>query len=256
VNQPGLLLERALDEREQDFLFLDARLVEKRGVALLGAVAEMDEHRRVAAVVEDHVRRAAVAPFEDLAGVFPVVLEALALDGEDRNAAGGNRCRGMVLGRIDVARSPADVRAKRGQRFDQNRRLDRHVQGAGDAGALEHLLGAVFLARGHQARHLGFGDGDFLAAEFGEADVGDDIIGCGVLRFCCCGHDLLIFNRLNRRRETEFLRSRYEHGCSPDHVQDRLAREFVVLPHLRMYSDERFPLQISRAAAKSRKTRR
>ena len=91
----------------------------------------------------------------------------------------------MVLRRIDVARDPADVGAERGQRLDQHRGLDRHVQRAGDAGALERLLGAIFLARRHQARHLGFGDRDFLAAEFGEADVLDDVIGeSGFLR---CG---------------------------------------------------------------------
>ena len=35
----------------------------------------------------------------------------------------------------------------------------------------------IFLAQRHQARHLGLGDLDFLAAEIGEADVLDDIVG-------------------------------------------------------------------------------
>ena len=38
---------------------------------------------------------------------------------------------------------------------------------------LQRLLRAVFLARGHQAGHLGLGDGDFLAAPVGQADVLD-----------------------------------------------------------------------------------
>ncbi len=46
-----------------------------------------------------------------------------------------------------------------------------------DARAAQRLLGAVFLARRHQAGHLGLGDGDFLAAPFGEADVLDDVVG-------------------------------------------------------------------------------
>ncbi len=82
----------------------------------------------------------------------------------------------MVLGREDVARGPADLRAESGQRLDQHRGLDRHVQRAGDPRALQRLRRAEFLAQRHQARHLGLGDLDLLAAEVGEADVGDHII--------------------------------------------------------------------------------
>ena len=35
---------------------------------------------------------------------------------------------------------------------------------------------AELLAQRHQARHLGFGDGQFLAAEIGEGDVLDDVV--------------------------------------------------------------------------------
>ena len=166
-----------LDEGEQHLLFLGAGLVEEGGVALLGAQAEMHQQGRVAAVVEDQVRRAAVAPFEDLAGVVPVLLEAFALVGEDRNAGGGDGGGGVILGRVDVARGPADVGAERRQRLDQHGRLDRHVQRAGDAGALQGLALAVLLAGGHEPRHLGLGDGDLLAAPLGETDVLHDVIG-------------------------------------------------------------------------------
>ena len=138
----------------------------------------MDEHGGVAAVVEDHVRHAAAMPVEQLGGVVPVLVEGLALIGEDRDAGGGDGGGGMVLGRIDVAGDPADVGAESLQGLDQHRGLDGHVQRAGDAGALEGLLRAVFLADGHQARHLGLGDRDLLAAEIGEADVFDDVILC------------------------------------------------------------------------------
>jgi len=74
----------------------------------------------------------------------------------------------MVLGREDVARGPADIGAERHQRLDQHRGLDGHVQRARDARPLEGFGGAELLAQSHQARHLGFGDVQFLAPEVGE----------------------------------------------------------------------------------------
>ena len=159
----------------------ELRLVEELDVALLGAQAVMHQHGGVAAVIEDHVGRAAAVPVEQLCGVVPVFGEALALHGEHRNAGRGDRGRGVVLRRIDVAGDPADVGAERCQRLDQHRGLDRHVQRAGDARALQRLLRAVFLARRHQARHFGLGQRDFLAAEFGERNVLDDVVGEGGL---------------------------------------------------------------------------
>jgi hypothetical protein len=44
------------------------------------------------------------------------------------------------------------------------------------ASALQRLRRAIFLAKGHQAGHLGFGDLDLLAAEIGEADVLDHTV--------------------------------------------------------------------------------
>ena len=108
--------------------------------------------------------------------IVPIFLERLALHGEHRDAGRGDRRGGMVLGREDVARGPAHLGAERGQRLDQHRGLDRHVQRAGDARALQRLRRAKLLAQRHQARHLGLGDLDFLAAEIGEADVLDDIV--------------------------------------------------------------------------------
>src|SRR5207237_885986 len=88
------------------------------------------------AVVEDHVGRAAVGPFEDAVGVFPVILEALALDREHQRAGGGNGGGGVVLRRIDVARGPAHVGAERLQRFTQDGGRDGQVQRTG-GGALQ-----------------------------------------------------------------------------------------------------------------------
>src|SRR3977135_1895041 len=60
-------------------------------------------------------------------------------------------------------------------------RYHRHVQGACDARALQGLRRTVFLARRHQPGHLGLGQRDFLATEFGERDVLDDVVGEGEL---------------------------------------------------------------------------
>ena len=115
-------------------------------------------------------------PVEELGGVVPVLLQGLALVGEDRDAGGRDGGGGVVLGRIDVAGHPADIRAESLQGLDQHGGLNGHVERTGDARALQGLLRAVFLANGHEARHLGLGDRDFLAAEIGKADVFDDVI--------------------------------------------------------------------------------
>jgi hypothetical protein len=107
---------------------------------------------------------------------------------------------GVVLGGEDVARGPAHVGAQGLQRLDQHGRLDGHVQRAGDARALQGLLGREFLANGHQAGHLGFGDADFLAAPVGQADVGDGAVGQGGCVDACV-HGLLqsMFEKTTRR---------------------------------------------------------
>jgi hypothetical protein len=180
----GRLFQALPDLSEEDFLLLRAR-IGQHVLARFGACAEQDVHRGVAAIVEDHVAEAAIGPLEDLVRIGPVLLERLALDREDRNAGGGDRCRGMVLRREDVAGRPADFGTERDQRLDQHGRLDRHVEGTGNTGALQGLARAEFLAARHEARHLGLGDGDFLAAIIGLLDIGDNEIfgrwGCGLL---------------------------------------------------------------------------
>ncbi len=168
-------LQLGLDRGEQHGRLLAVRLGQHRDV-LLGAAAQMQQQRGVAAVVEDHVGMAAVRPLEDAVGVVPVIGQRFAFDGEHRNAARGNGCGCVVLGREDVARSPAHFRAERLQRLDQHGGLDGHVQRAGDARAFQRLGLGEFCADGHQAGHFSFGDGDFFAAPRGQVDVGDDVV--------------------------------------------------------------------------------
>ena len=147
--------------------------------------ALVQQHRGVAAVVDDQRRAGAVGPLERLRGAPPVLLERLALPGEDRDAArrlgraaglgttDDDRGRGVVLRREDVAGDPAHVGAEQVQRLDQHGRLHGHVQAAHDAGAGQRLLARVARAQRHQAGHLLLGQADLVAAELGEPEVGD-----------------------------------------------------------------------------------
>ena len=178
----GLRFEPFADGGVERALFFVRRLGYD-GRVFLGLRAEIGEQARVAAVVEDHVRRAAVVPLENAVRELPVFLEAFAFVGEDGDARRGDGGGGVVLRREDVARRPAHFGAELDQRLDQHRGLDRHVQRAGDARAFQRLLALVFLAHGHETRHFGLGDGDFLAAETGLRDIGDVIVGLQILGY-------------------------------------------------------------------------
>ena len=109
-------------------------------------------------------------------GVIPVLLQGFTFDGKHGDAPSSNRRSSVILGGEDVAGGPAHFGSELHQGLDQNRGLNRHVQGAGDAGALERLLAAVFLAQRHQTGHLGLGNVELLAAEIGLIDIGNDAI--------------------------------------------------------------------------------
>ncbi|CAM5680510.1 hypothetical protein SAFG77S_08228 [Streptomyces afghaniensis] len=161
--------------------FLVVRRRQLAGLLVLDAL--VDEEGGVAAVVEDHVRAGggAVRPGQRLLRAPPVLLQGLALPGEDRDAGGGDGGRSVVLGGVDVAGGPADLGAQGDQSLDEHGRLHGHVQGAGDAGSLEWLGLGVLLADRHQARHLVLGEGDLLTAELGQGQVGDlEVLGLGV----------------------------------------------------------------------------
>ena len=167
-------LERAL---EFDFLGI---LRFGQFLPRLNARAPQREHGCIAAIVEDDVggtvRIVLGRPVEDSANVVPIVRQALALDRKYGNVLRRNSRGGVILRRENVACRPAHVGAQCDQRLDQHGGLDRHVQRTGYARALQRLVG-IFLAQRHQARHFGFGNGDFIAAVFGQRNVLDDVIG-------------------------------------------------------------------------------
>ena len=170
------LLQQILD----DLLFVAAGRRIHPLVAVLQFIAFVDQQRDVAAVVHHQLRTLAVGMADGLVGAPPVFFQRLALPGEHRHAGGGNRGRGMVLGRENIAACPAHDRAEIHQRLDQHRGLDGHVQRPGDAHALQRLVAAYFLRIGHQAGHFILGDGDLLAAPIGQGHVGDFVFGSGM----------------------------------------------------------------------------
>ena len=175
--ESGALGHGLLDLGVEDATLFMARIhIQERGVGL-GAQAQVDKKRQIAAVVQDHVGGAVVTPLQDLPGVVPVFLEGLALGGEHGHAEVGDGRGGVVLRAEDVAGTPADVGTQGGQRLDEHGGLDGHVQGSGDAGALEGLAGAELLAGGDQAGHLGLGQVDFLATEGCQSHVAHEVVG-------------------------------------------------------------------------------
>ena len=184
----GILLQRPLEQPQDHAHLLGVgRLRRRDSAGALVLRTAVDEQGGVAAVVEDQVG-AAVGPGKRALGAPPVLLERLALPGEDghaaralRRAVGADRHGGggVILGREDVAGRPAHRRAEGDQRLDQDRGLDGHVQRAGDARAAQRLRLAELAPGRHQAGHLVLGELDLLAAERGQAEVGDLEIGAG-----------------------------------------------------------------------------
>ena len=162
-------------------------LLDRRGhlAGRLPLDSPVDEHRGVAAVVEDHVGTLTPRPREDLFGAPPVLRQGLALPREDRDPLGvrrrpvgadddgGSR---LVLGREDVARGPTDLGSEGGERLDEDRRLDGHVQGPGDPGALERLALGVLRAQGHEPGHLVLREAQLVPPGRGEAQVGHLVV--------------------------------------------------------------------------------
>ena len=160
--RPGFehLIE-VMDARSR--LFGDAaKARQKRGVLLVDPLGQ------VAAVVENQVGASAVGPAQGLFGTPPVFVLRLPLPSEDRDAGDGEGRGRVVLGREDVARTPAHLCPQRGERLNEHGGLDRRMQGASNPRPRERLGVSVLGAQGHQPGHLLLGENDFLSAPFGQ----------------------------------------------------------------------------------------
>ena len=171
-----------LDGGKQNTLFV-AAWVGQHSRVLFGLLAQVHQQGGITAIVKNHVGAFALgtlgAEVENTVGVVPIIFQRLAFDSKHGGAVGGNGRGRMVLGREDVARCPAHVGAQGLQRLDQHGGLDGHVQRAGDASPFQGLLGRELFADSHEARHLGFGNFDFLATPGSKGQVGDQIVGRG-----------------------------------------------------------------------------
>ena len=108
----------------------------------------VNEQRDVAAIIDDELRALAAGKRHGLQRQIPILLERFALPGEHRRAGLRDGGGSVILGRENIARSPAHIGAEFLQRLNQHRRLNRHVQRARDANAGERLLrDQTFFAR-------------------------------------------------------------------------------------------------------------
>ena len=171
VENAGLLALDVLEQILDHLLFLAARRSADPVGSVLHLIALVNEQGRIATIVDDQLRAKALRVHQCLPGAPPIFLEGLTLPCENRNARRRNRCRRMILRRENVAGNPAHFGTKVDQRFNENRRLNRHVQRAHNAHTLKRLFLAVLLARRHQARHLMLGNFNLLASEIGKTDV-------------------------------------------------------------------------------------
>ena len=120
-------------------------------------------------------------------GISPILLKGFTLHGEHWGAIRCNRCGSVILGGENVAGSPAHIGTEFFQGFDQNGRLDRHVERTSNPSTLQGLLVAVLRSQCHQTGHLGLGDIKFLATEISKVDIGNHAVspelqlgrGCG-----------------------------------------------------------------------------
>ena len=142
----------------------------------------MDKHRDIAAIVKNHVGSVVAIPTKHLIAAPPVFRQRFALPRKHRDTLGviggalwtdDGRGSGVVLGGENVAGNPADLGPESDQGLDEYGGLHSHVQRAGDPGPGEWLGLAVFLAKGHKARHFVLGQTDLVTAVFGKTQVGD-----------------------------------------------------------------------------------
>ena len=167
----GIDFEFGFDAFKQANLFFAFRLGQDFDI-FLSFGAQMHEQRSVTAVVQNHIGAFgsgafASRKFKNTVGVIPVIGQVLAFVGKHWCTC-SDQCRsGVVLGRENIARSPADFSTQCLQGFNQHTGLNGHMQRAGNACSLEGLCFGKLFANSHQAGHFRLGNVEFFAAPSG-----------------------------------------------------------------------------------------
>jgi len=172
-----VFFESQLEAVKDALKFLVVGRLVKDGRVDFGLHAFVNEQGGVAAVVHYKVGAAAVGPGEGHLGAPPVIFKAFAFPGKNLGQAHfGNGGGGVVLGGKNVARCPADVRAKGVQGLDEHGRLYGHVQRARNLEALERLGGAVFFDAFHEPGRFALGKLHFFFAKVSQRHVGHFVV--------------------------------------------------------------------------------
>ena len=165
-------------EDAEDFLHL--KVVGGGGVGkssellelLFGLDTFVDEEGGITTVIDENIGTIGIGPGEHLQGALPVFLEGLSLPGEDVGGSGlDDSGGGVILGRVDVARSPSDSGTKSGEGLNEGTGLDGHVQGSGNAGTSKDLVVLVLLTESHEAGHLDLSEVVLTTTEVSERHV-------------------------------------------------------------------------------------
>ena len=178
VEHAGLLSGNALQQRLDDALFLTAGGGVHPVGTLLHLIPAVQQQGHIAAVVHHQLRAQAIAVAQGGPGAIPVFGERLALPGKHRHTRGRNGGSSVVLCGENIAAGPAHLGTQCHQRLNEHGSLNRHVQRTGDAHPGQRLLLAIFLTAGHEARHLVFRNGNFLASPVLQGDIRHFVICC------------------------------------------------------------------------------
>ena len=177
VKDKGIFGVNLLEEILDDFFLVAGAGGVDPVIAFLEFIAFVEEEGHVAAVIDDQLGSFAVLVEDGLPSAVPIFLEGFPLPGEDGDSGGGNRGGGLILRGEDVAAGPADIGTKIDEGFNQDGRLDGHMEGTGNANAGEGLALGILLADGHQAGHFLLGDFNLFATPVGEGEILDLVVG-------------------------------------------------------------------------------
>mmetsp|Transcript_26625 Transcript_26625/g.38920 ORF Transcript_26625/g.38920 Transcript_26625/m.38920 type:complete len:211 (-) Transcript_26625:34-666(-) len=148
---------------------------------VFGLLTLMNEESHITTIINNKIRSMSLSiilgPRDGIEGALPVLLKRLSLPGKDGSALiTSNSSGSMILCRENVAGTPTDISSQFFQGFNQDSRLDRHVEGSRNTSSLERSFCSVLLAAGHETRHFNLSQFNILATIVGKRNVGNFVI--------------------------------------------------------------------------------